>query len=416
MRVYIETYGCASSQNDAEIMAGLLAAAGHAIVNKIEESDAVIINTCIVKSPTENKIKFRIRQLQEKYPKKKLVIAGCMPEAEYDIVKKIAPKANIISTNKIRDIAMAVENEKFESVGKEKTDKTCLPKFRKNPAVEIIEICSGCNHACSYCITKLAKGDILSYDPEKIIRQMKESPAKEFWLTGQDVSAYGKDNKYSLPDLLNNIADSVKGRYYIRLGMMNPGNVLDILEDLINSYKNENIFKFLHLPVQSGSDDILEKMSRNYTAKDSENIIKKFRARLPAITIWTDIIVGFPGENEDDFVKSVDLLQKIKPDFVNISAFGPRPGTQAAGMRQLDRQIIKQRTKVMTEIVEKLCYEANQRWLGWSGSVLVDEYNGRNWIGRNFAYKPVVLEGKYELGDVIDLKIAATAATHLRAG
>lgn len=412
MRIYIETYGCVSSQNDSEIMAGILSQAGHEIISNIEYAEAVIVNTCIVKSPTEDKITFRIKQIQEKYPEKKLVIAGCMPQAEYKIVRNLAPRASLVGTNSISAIAKAILNNNSEFMGKDKAGKLCLPKISRNPVIDIIEICSGCNHTCSYCITKLAKGNIFSEKPENIISQMKSH--KEFWLTGQDVAAYGIDNGSSLPELLGKITENVRGKYFIRLGMMNPHNVLKNVDVLINSYKNDNIFKFLHIPVQSGSDIILEKMNRDYSVRDFENIVKKFRKEFPMMTIWTDVIVGFPGESEDDFNESVELLERTKPDFTNISAFGPRPGTAAAAMKQLDRKIIKQRTRKISEIVEKLSYDANRKWLGWAGEAVVDEFNGRSWIARNFAYKPIVLNENHKLGEIVGVNISSVKSTHLK--
>lgn len=412
MKIYIETYGCSSSKSDSEIMAGLLSR-NFKIADKIERADIVIINTCIVKTRTENKMTTRIRNIQEKYPKKKLIIAGCMPEAEYELVKRIAPSASLISTNMINEIEKVVrktvKGERIELIGKEKSSKVRLPKMRKNPVIDIVEICSGCNHNCSYCITKFAKGSLCSYSNAEIIREIKtayENGCKEFWITGQDVAAYNYSAK-KLPSLLKEIIDKVDGNYFLRLGMMNPASVLPILNELIEVYKDRHIFKFLHLPVQSGSNKILKGMKRDYSASDFRKIISKFRKAIPEITIWTDIIVGFPDENEEDFQKILSLIKNTKPDFVNVSRFGARPNTMAAKMKQLPVVARRERSKIVSKLVDKISLEKNRKWLNWSGPVLIDEYNShkKTWIARNYAYKPIAVSGNFISGQLADVKV-----------
>lgn len=421
VHVYIENYGCSSSRNDSEIMAGMLNRAGFSVVDSIDLADIIIVNTCIVKSATEQKIVSRLQNIRKKYPEKKIILAGCMPEAEYSIGKNAAPEANMISANYVDDIVKVVEktvsNKRIEIVGKGKKDKTCLPKIRKNPVLDIVEICSGCPNNCSYCIVKLVKGSLFSYPPDKIIQEIKNMHSigvKEFWITGQDIAAYNYE-EINLPGLIEKIAKEVKGRYFIRLGMMNPASVLPILDELIRIYQHKNVFKFLHIPVQSGSDKILKTMNRSYNISDFRKIIKNVRKEIPEITIWTDVIVGFPGESEKDFLASVSLIKEINPDFTNISQFGSRPGTKAAGMKQLPTEAKKARSRAMTDIVSKICLEQNKKWLGWSGPVIIDEYNreNQNWIARNHAYKPIVIKQQSELGEIITVKIKEAEKTHL---
>ncbi len=416
MKVYIETYGCSSSRSDSEIMAGLLSEAGHELVDDISASDVIIVNTCIVKQPTEDKMRFRLQQLQEKYPKKKLIIAGCMPEAEPKALRKIAENASLVSTNHITNIVDAVESSKgIELTGKNKTAKCDLPKIRKNPLIDVVEICSGCNYACAYCITKLAKGSLFSYPNEKIVSEIENAlkqGAREFWLTGQDVAAYNYDG-VMLPELLNEISN-IEGEFFVRLGMMNPSSVLPVLNDLVEAYKNNHVFRFLHLPVQSGSDEVLKKMNRAYSIKDFKGIIRRFRKAMPEITLWTDVIVGFPEESDEDFENTMGLIKEIKPDFTNISAYGARPGTKAAKMQQIDSNVKKQRTRTVSNIVEKMCLGQNKRWVGWTGNVLIDEYNPakKNWIGRNYCYKPVAVKDA-KMGQAINVKVIDAEKTCL---
>lgn len=436
-KIYIETYGCSSSRNDSEIMAGLLNEAGYEIVDNASLADVVIVNTCIVKQPTENKIRFRIRQINEKYPKKKLIIAGCMPEAEPEAIRSVAKNASMVSTNQITSIADAIakalKSERIELIGKDKAVKCDLPKIRKNPVIDVVEISSGCDYACSYCITKLAKGPLFSYPHDKIIKEISfslENGAKEFWITGQDVAAYlwrnrtspifqkaplsENDKEINLPQLVGKIT-TIKGNYFLRMGMMNPASVMPILDDLIEAYKDNHVFKFLHLPVQSGSDEVLKKMNRKYAANDYKNIITRFRKEIPEITIWTDVIVGFPEEDDDDFNQTIRLIEEIKPDFTNISAYGTRPGTKAASMKQIDSNIKKERTRIISSVVDKICLERNKKWIGWSGAVLIDEYNTekKDWIGRNYCYKPVAVKGSFELGEIVNASIKGAEKTCL---
>jgi len=259
-RIYIETYGCANNMAESQIMAGILTRNNFEIINNIELSDVVILNTCSVKNATINKIICRMREIQKKYPGKKLIISGCMPETEYDLIIRTAPDASIVSTNHITKITKAVtEKSRVEFIGSNKEIKVCLPKIRNNRVIDIVPVCSGCASFCSFCSTKLAKGNVFSYPEDKIIGEISDAKkfgAKEFWITGQDVSAYGLDtNEISLlPELINKITERVGGKYFLRIGMLNPRHVIPILNKLIKSYKSDNVFKFLHLPVQTGSD------------------------------------------------------------------------------------------------------------------------------------------------------------------
>jgi len=424
MNIYLETYGCSANQAETEIMAGLLTRSGFTIVSNLDDADIVIVNTCSVKLTTEQKILYRIQELEKS---KKIIVAGCMPESEYAKLRKITD-ASFVSTHHIQNIATAVkkvaDGKHVELVGKERTEKVCLPRIRKNKVIDIVPVSSGCLSACAYCSTKLAKGDLFSFSPKKIIEEInsaKRSGCKEFWITGQDCGCYGSDNDENLADLLNNITDTVKGKYFLRVGMLNPRHVLTFLPQLIQAYKNEHVFKFLHLPVQSGSDKILKLMDRGYTADDFRKIVNEFRKEIPEITIWTDIIAGFPDESTDDFEQTVDLIKDIKPDFVNISAFGVRPGTKAAEMKQISTEIKKERTRRLSEAVDDMCLEANKHWLGRESEIIVDEYKPekQNFIGRNIAYKPVVVKNaeiaskNIKIGDIVNVKIVDVGKTHL---
>ncbi len=415
VRIYIESYGCASARYDSQIMAGLLTKR-HQLVRSADVADVIILNTCTVKVPTEKKMISRIAQFQTQYPDKKLVVAGCMPEAQPEIIRRVAPQARLISTGRIADIESVVESKhRIEVLGKPIRPKTCLSRLYV-PPISPIEICSGCDHACAYCITKLAKGNMLSYPANQIIenvRQAISTGCREIWLTGQDIAGYSYRDT-DLPKLLDKI--DFDGDYMIRLGMMNPASVLPILDRLVEAYKNQHIFKFLHIPVQAGSNRILKAMNRKYTVTDFKKIVNTFRAAIPHITVWTDVIVGFPGETDEDFNATQDLIEELRPDFVNISKFGQRPGTPAARLPDLPVKVKNVRSRMLSEMVAKISAERNATWIGWKGWILIDEWSStkRNWIGRNFAYKPVVVRGRFKPGQYINVEVVSATKTHLK--
>ena len=293
---------------------------------------------------------------------------------------------------------------------------------------------------CAYCIVKKARGHLRSYAKEDILEQVRSAVKEripEIWLTAQDTGCYGKDIDSSLPELLKEII-ALKGDFKIRLGMINPNHLIKFLDELIEIYKSEKIFKFLHVPVQSGNNEILKAMKRKYTVEEFKEIIDRFKQAIPEITIATDIICGFPGETEKQFYDSLDLIKEIKPSVLNRSRFWPRPGTEAAEMEdQVHGRDTKKRSQLLTDIFKNISRMQNERWLNWQGEVLIDEVGkqatslpeksfplhgvnaplpkANQWIGRNFAYKPVILHGNYRLGDKVQVRINRITTHDLRA-
>ncbi len=355
MKVYIKTYGCCANQNDSEIMEGILEKNSFKLVNDLKNSNVIIVNTCIVKDRTFNKIAYKIKDIVNKFPDKKLIIAGCMAESEIEYCKKIAPNSLLLGPMHIRDITKVIKNNK-SYVGKTKKEKLNLPIKRKDKNVANVQIASGCVNYCSFCESKLAKGRLVSFPENKIVKEVKKAVkegCKRINLTSTDNGCYGFDIKTNLPSLIKEILDNVKGDYKIRIGMMNPEHVLKYLDKLIEIYKNERIIKFLHIPVQSGSNRILKEMNRNYKTEDFKLIVKRFRKEIKDIKISTDIIVGYPTESNLDFEKSVKLIKEIKPEVLNISKFSSRPGTKASKLKQLKSQEIKRRSVMMNNIFKK---------------------------------------------------------------
>jgi len=418
MRIYCEFHGCSANLADYEMALGMLKEKGYSF-SSLEESDLNVIFTCCVKVPTVSRMLHRIRELTKSG--KPLIVAGCMPKTMRVAIQKINPHASMIGPDAIEKIVLAADyvakGKRFLFLEDLRRPKVLLPRSRKNPAIGIIEISTGCLGNCSYCGVKLIKGKLFSYPPEMIVKEAKtavEEGCKELWLTSQDNSCYGKDIGSNLPELLDGIC-RIDEKFFVRVGMMNPLHAKDILKELLEAYKNEKVFKFLHLPVQSSSPKILGAMKRGYSPKTALVIIKEFYKKFKWLTLSTDVIVGFPGESDLDFEKTIGFIKKIKPDIVNVSKFGLLPNTEAGKLKQLSRDVVNKRSKELVEITKEISLDKNKKWLGWEGECLVDEAGKNNtFIGRNFAYKPIVLQsGKNLLGKFVDVKIIDAKGTYL---
>ncbi|KER05416.1 1-deoxy-D-xylulose-5-phosphate reductoisomerase protein, partial [Marine Group I thaumarchaeote SCGC AAA799-E16] len=315
-KIFVESYGCSASFADSEMISGLILNGGHTLVEDSSESDLNVVVTCSVKDATANKMVHRIKSLKTK----PLVVAGCLPKAEKETVEKFSENASLLGPNSLGKTLQVIDStlKGRKEVALEDSDlsKVGLPKVRLNPAVGIVEIASGCMSECTFCQTKISKGDLQSYRLGDIVRQVKteiSEGCKEVWLTSTDNGCYGFDIGTDLPSLINAVSD-IPEEFMIRVGMMNPMYMPRIKEKLIESYDNDKVFKFLHIPVQSGSDKVLHDMKRGHTAGTFREIVKKARERFPNFTISTDIIVGFPPETREDFEKTVKLLDETRPD------------------------------------------------------------------------------------------------------
>ena len=363
--IYIENYGCIANYDDGAIIAGLLIENNYSIVKDVEESDVVIINSCAVKNVTVNKIFYQIEEICKKYKDKKLIITGCMPSAEREKLDKYMKEGvGLVSSQNIIQIPEIVErvlnNEQVILTTKNKTIKLGLPKYvEKNTKICSIQIAQGCLSVCRFCSTKLAKGNLVSYPKEKIVEEVKEYVKKGYRiinLTSTDNGCYGFDLKYNLSDLINEVV-KIEGNFQLRIGMGNPQHMKYYYKDLIQAYKNEKVLKFLHIPIQSGSNKVLKEMRRDYTIEELKEIVEEFRKEINGITISTDIIVGYPTEDDEDFKETVELVKEISFEVINISKFASRTGTYASKLKQLSSQKIKERSvelaKVYNEIKEK---------------------------------------------------------------
>jgi len=399
-KIWVEAYGCSASFADSEMISGLIVNGGHTLTQDPSEADLNLIVTCSVKDATATKMVHRIKQSQSK----PLVIAGCLPKAERHTVEKFAQNASMMGPNSIGKTLQVIETTLNGSkvVALEDTDlsKVGIPKIRLNPAVGIVEIANGCMSECTFCQTKLAKGDLKSYRIGDIVRQVKRELAdgcKEIWLSSTDNGCYGLDIGTDLPSLINQVSE-IPEKFRIRVGMMNPMFMPRIRNNLLKSFENDKVFRFLHVPVQSGSNNVLNHMKRGHTVETFRNVVRKFRAKFDSFTISTDIIVGYPTETQEDFEKTIELLNETRPDIVNLSRYSQRPGTEAAEMTQLDVSEVKKRSKRVSELVNDISLKNNKKWIGWKGEVLFDENLDGQIKGRNFAYKPIFIKEVFEIG------------------
>ena len=406
-KIFVEAYGCSASFADSEMISGLVVNGGHTLAEDATESDLNIVVTCSVKDATANKMINRIKSLKSS----PLIVAGCLPKAEKDTVEKFTENASLLGPNSIGKTLQVIDStlrgEKHVALEDSDLTKVGLPKVRLNPTVGIVEIASGCMSECTFCQTKISKGDLSSYRLGDIVRQVQtevKDGCKEIWLTSTDNGCYGFDIGTDLPSLINSVAD-IPEDFMIRVGMMNPMYMPRIRKDLVQAYENDKVFKFLHIPVQSGSDKVLHDMKRGHTSETYKEIVKKMREKYADFTISTDIIVGFPSETEDDFEKTVNLLDETKPDIVNLSKYSARPGTDAATWKQIDVGEIKRRSKIIFEQINKISLENNKKWIGWVGKVLFDESINNEIKGRNFAYKPISVKNNVEIGQYHTVKV-----------
>jgi len=413
-KVYVESYGCSANLQDSQIMMGLLLKAGYELASTPSDADVSLINTCIVKTPTEHRMIYRIRQLSTLG--KPLIVAGCMAKAEPDVVGRINPNASLLGPNSVERIVEvannAIKGMRTIILEDSLTEKPELPHVRLNPVIDIVEISTGCLLNCSFCQTKLARGVLRSYRPDTIRRQIEAAVSdgcREVWLTSQDNSAYGIDIGTDLADLLSSICKSIDRYFLLRVGMMNPLHLKKgLLRKLVMAYDDQRIFKFLHLCVQSGSDDVLRDMRRGYTVSDFYECVKGFREKYPELTLMTDIIVGYPTEDDQDFEASIKLVVDVKPDFVNISRFYPRPGTAASRLKPLPPSVLNERSKILTDTCREIALQKNERWIGWEGPALIDEVGTRGeLIARNNYYRPIVVDSKDRslLGSTVTVEV-----------
>lgn len=397
MKVYHEAYGCTMNIGEAEQIVDVLSAQGYEPTGSPEDADLILIATCIVIQRTEQRMINRITELS-RYGKE-MIVTGCMASALPERIREINEGARIIRAGDISAVGEWGERLAFRRMA------------------GVVPIAQGCTGHCTYCITKLARGEIRSYDEERLLKMAEtyiKAGRKEIRITAQDTASYGIDTGTTLPRLVQKVAQ-IDGDFMIRVGMMSPRTLLPIVDEAVEMYRNRKVFRFIHLPVQSGSDEVLRRMNRGYTAGQYESMVEKIRQAIPDITISTDIIVGFPGETDDDFQKSVELIKRIEPDIINVTRFSKRPGTPAAEMKQIPTQISKQRSREMSKLRFEIARKKNAEYMNKRVRVLTLAKGASGGvIGRTENYRQVILEEAAPVGVWLRARIREATAVDLR--
>ncbi|MFW6286006.1 MAG: tRNA (N(6)-L-threonylcarbamoyladenosine(37)-C(2))-methylthiotransferase [Nanoarchaeota archaeon] len=432
-KIFIKTYGCSFNQLDSQIIEKYLINNKYNIVREDDICDLVIINSCSVKNLSEAKLFNDIKKY--KLQNKKIIVCGCVPQAEKSYLKTKLKDCSVLGVNDLDRVCEVVEetlkgvilqivnplyNRDINEKNRIKKEKLrLLTKSKKKQSLQaIIPINEGCLNNCTFCKTKYARGNLFSYSIKNIKKCLKkcvENGAKEIYLTSQDTACYGFDINSNLVELLKELL-TIKGDYKIRIGMGNPNHFIKIIDSLLDLMKDENrIYKFLHIPVQSGSNRILNEMKRLYSVEDFLFITDKAKKTIPDITLANDLIVAYPTETKQEFYKTIDVLEKSQTNVLNFSRFWLRPNTPAQKIYFkkdfIDGFESKNRSKILKKEFETLALKNNKTWIGWQGEVLVTELGKKGTksvIGRNDSYKPIIIKNsidKLKIGDKTKVKI-----------
>ena len=379
---------------------------GHVRTDSADDADIVILNTCTVIETTEKNMIRRMGDLKAKG--KKVIVTGCMAKVQPKRISIRLPGSIILPPDRYDEFSDIVSDE----------FGCCEPSVKPTYGMSaILPIAQGCLGNCSYCITRFARGHLRSYPEDDLVKEfnaMLDDGAKEILITAQDTACYGKDIGTDLPHLIGRFLER-EGDYRIRIGMMNPNFLDPIADRLLDIMKDRRVYRFLHIPVQSGSDDVLRNMRRRYTAEGFLSMVERMRLKCPDISISTDMITGFPGETDEDHRKSVELIRKLHADTVNITRFSVRPGTDAATMKdQIQGNVSKERSTELTETKMEVEYGVNENLVGKRFRVLVTEKGKKGTvIMRTENYRPVGIEEDLPLGTFLDVVVTGCASTYV---
>lgn len=400
MKAHIKTYGCTLNQADSRLIEAILKNSNVSIAQDISDADAVIINTCTVKKATEQKILAFIDRLEQGNTGKRIIVTGCMAGANKDIIRMRSANSLIVPINNIEAIAEAVKTGQnagkiFHGIPSVRKNKERLEYFEPyKSAIAKIPVAEGCLSACNFCETRFARGPLKSFSEKLILNAIKKSidfGAKEVQLTAQDIGCYGFDKKTNIVELLKKIG-SIDGDFKLRLGMMNP-EYLDKFAAGITSILNcGKFYKFLHVPIQSGSNRIIREMGRRYEIENIIQHIKNARKTIAGISIETDVIVGYPAETDADFEETLKAIKKIMPNAMNISKFAMRPHAKK-WERMIDPEIVNERSRELSKIMRFYMYKNNKKYVNKIIDARITEKTEMSMNGRNEAYKQVIIKG-----------------------
>jgi threonylcarbamoyladenosine tRNA methylthiotransferase CDKAL1 len=417
VRVYVESYGCAQNQGEGSAIARDLAAHGHAVVEAPDGADVGVLVTCGVIGATEARMVRRWRTIAHRVPR--VVVTGCLVPLRTDLLD--GPGRERTTFLPIRE-----QHRLPELLGPDATalgrapppDPTLLTLGASPPVSEEVVLAQGCTSGCSYCFSRLARGSLTSVPRARVVDRVANAVARgvvEVRLTGLDTAVWGRDTpeEGDLADLLTAV-DRLGGEFQVRVGMMSPQSLESIRDRYWTALAHPHNFRFLHLPVQSGSDRVLRSMRRGYTARRFRDLVQAARARLPDLYLSTDVIAGFPGETEDDHRATEELLREVAPETVNVTRFSPRPGTPAARLPPLGPRVAKRRSRALTELRHSIARARFESWIGRREPARVLEHgpDGSS-VARLGNYLPVVLDRRVPLGRSVEVAIDGARTTYL---
>lgn len=420
MRIYFKTFGCTMNRADEELMRSIVSEK-HEIAESADSCDVAVVNSCGVIERTELDVLREVSELKRR--NKKVVVGGCLTKINLEALKNLGIDG-ALSPRALSGILEVVEKAyegKFLWLSDLKEDKAELRlKYNgvlENSVIAPVSIAEGCLSACTYCATRLARGKLRSFGMEAIKKEAEyflKKGCRELQLTAQDAACYGFDIDKSLPELIKEIS-SLEGEFRIRVGMLSPKFAKKILPELIGAFSGKKVYKFLHLPVQSGDDSILKQMKRGYTAEDFRKVVREFRKAFPEITLSTDIIVGYPTESEEAFERTLNLVKEVVPSIINIKRFSKRARTPAAKLKDLPERIKKERSTKLTELFKQIAEKNNRRYIGRTEEVLVTEL-GKNsaLLARMNNYRQVVIkDSNLKLGELARVEIREAETFYL---
>ncbi len=432
-RLYLQTYGCQMNQYDSERIVRLMGQAGYAPTDRAEDADLILLNTCSVREKAEQKVYSalgRWRELKEKKRELIIGVGGCVAQQEGEALLRRVPYLDLVfGTHNIHKLGQMVQQA--ETLGDRPVeiafyrDPSYMEDPEARPAVQgakaYVTIMQGCNKVCSFCIVPHVRGREISRPSERILREIENLAAegvKEVMLLGQNVNSYGKTSPGGLtfPQLLHTI-NNISGLERIRFTTSHPQ---DLSAELIEAYATlEKLCEHLHLPVQSGSDTVLHRMRRGYTREEYMDRIRRLRDRCPEVALSTDIIVGFPGESEQEFERTLEILQEVEYDEIYSFSYSPRPHTLASKIYPDDvpEEVKKRRLEMVLRLQAEISRRKNKERIGRVEEILVDgaaKLGRGQMMGRTRTNRIVNFVGPEELsGRLVQVRIVAAAANSL---
>ena len=420
-KAFLLVYGCQMNVSDAERMVGELASIGYARTDEMQAADLILIHTCCVRESAEDRVYGKIgeiKHLKRKNPRLIFGITGCMAQKEGDALIARAPHIDfVLGTSKVHELKNVVrelERERGHIVDVNLTETEPPdggPVAREGKLSAWIPIMYGCNNFCTYCIVPYVRGRERSRRPEDVVAEVREAVAqgyKEVTLLGQNVNSYGKDHKLAdFADLLK-MVDEVPGIERVRFMTSHPKDLSDKLIETIAHGKH--ICEHIHLPVQYGSDKILSAMHRIYTVDSYRALVERIRKAIPHVALTTDLIVGFPGETDDDFAQMLDFLREIRYDSAYTFIYSKRSGTPAAKMEdQVPDALKHERLEQLMAVQNDISREINDQFLDTVQEIMVEgpsKNDDAMWSGRTRTNKLVIFpHGAEQPGDFVNGKI-----------